>query len=331
MYTASFITVTFLKAAREVVCNSVIKDKLYNRIPGKWPGIFFDNNLIRIEMKVSIQGIRGAFHEVAARQYFNNLKIEIIENRTFTELIESVKTNLVDYGVIAIENTISGTIHHNLDLVRESGVSICGEIFLRIQQNLALLPGDTLLSLKEIRSHYMAINQTRDFFRAYPHINIVESDDTAISIKEVAENNLTGVGAIGSQCAIDLYGLKTLAKGIETNKKNFTRFWIIQIKNESEGLENSGKASLSIVLPNKKGSLSQILSIISFYDIDLTKIESSPIIGEPWHYRFFIDVKYQSYSHFLSMMGAIKPLTHEFINLGCYIEAVHSFNQIQNQ
>jgi len=282
-------------------------------------------------MTVSIQGIRGAFHEVAARQYFDKTKIEIIENRTFAELIESVKSNLVDYGVIAIENTISGTIHQNLDLVKESGVSICGEIFLRIQQNLAVLPGETLLSLKEIRSHYMAINQTREFFRAYPHINLVESDDTAISIKEVAEKKLAGVGAIGSQWAIDLYGLKMLAQGIETNKKNFTRFWIIKSKVDSESFEKSSKASLSIVLPNKKGSLSQILSIISFYDIDLTKIESSPIIGEPWHYRFFIDVKYQSYSNFLSMMAAIKPLAHEFVNLGCYIEAVHSFNQIQNQ
>jgi prephenate dehydratase len=281
-------------------------------------------------MKVSIQGISGAFHEVAAQQYFNTINIEIIENRTFVELIESVTNNEADCAVIAVENTISGTINQNLNLVRESGLCICGETFLRIQQNLAALPGETFLSLKEIRSHYMAINQTRDFFRAYQHIALVESDDTAMSIKEVAENNLKGVGAIGSQCAIDLYGLKTLAKGIETNKKNFTRFWIIKSKVASESFENSSKASLSIVLPNKKGSLSQILSIISFYDIDLTKIESSPIIGEPWHYRFFIDIKYQCYSHFLSLLAAIKPLTHELNNLGCYSEAKNSFDQINN-
>jgi prephenate dehydratase len=282
-------------------------------------------------MKVSIQGIRGAFHEVAARQYFKTINIEIIENRTFVELIESVQNNKADCAVIAVENTISGTINQNLNLVRESGLFICGEVFLRIQQNLAALPGETFLSLKEIRSHYMAINQTREFFRAYPHIALVESDDTAMSIKEVADNNLKGVGAIGSQWAIDLYGLKTLAQGIETNKKNFTRFWIIKSKVDFKGFENSSKASLSIVLPNKKGSLSQILSIIAFYDIDLTKIESSPIIGEPWHYRFFIDVKYQSYSHFLSMMAAIKPLTHELKKLGCYTEAINSFNQLHNQ
>mgnify|MGYP001143562868 CR=1 FL=1 len=275
-------------------------------------------------MKVSIQGIQGAFHEEAARLYFNP-EIEIVPNLTFQELMQSVQNKTADYGIVAIENTISGTIHANLNLIRHSDLQITGEVYLSISQNLIALPNTNLQSITEIHSHYMAINQCREYLEQFKNIKILESEDTALSIKNIAVNQLRNVAAIGSNLAAKQYNLEIIASNIETNSKNYTRFLILS--KQVDLCQPFDKALLALTLPHKKGSLSIILSIISFYDINLTKIESFPIIGEPWHYLFYLDVVFESVENYKKMVSAIKQLAGHIEILGEYISGNQSSNQ----
>ena len=282
------------------------------------------------ELKVAIQGVRGAFHEVAAREFFQDRPLAIVEKMTFGDLLDSVVDGSSDYGIIAIENTIAGTIHANLKLLRQKRVRICGEVSIRIRQDLVVLPGTKIEDLREVRSHYMAINQSRDFFQQYPQIRLVECDDTALAIQQVRQENNPTIGAIGGEMAARLYGLEVLVPGIETNKKNYTRFLIVK-REDLPGLDAYNKASLSIVLPSHMGSLSQILSIIAFYGIDLTKIESLPIIGEPLNYMFYIDIRFESMERYHNMLTAIRPLLKELDVLGEYMADECSWKRIHDQ
>lgn len=281
-------------------------------------------------MRIAIQGVRGAFHEVAAREFFSGKDLDIVEKMTFEDVLDSVVDFESDFGMFAIENTIAGTIHANLNLLRQKDVKICGEIFIRIKQNLAALPGVSIDDLAEVRSHYMAINQTRQFFRKYPHIRLVECEDTALALRQVAEGQLEHVGAIGGELAAGLYGLNIVADGIETNKKNYTRFFVIS-RTADAYVENYNKASLNIVLGNQLGSLAQILSIISYYGIDLTKIESLPILGQPLNYMFYIDVRFSDKNRYQNMLTAIRPLIQGLSILGEYEEGEQSWAQIHKQ
>ena len=280
-------------------------------------------------MTISIQGVKGAFHEEAAINYYGG-EIDIRPNISFDEVINSIMHNKAKAGILAVENTISGTIHSNLNLIMESGLPICGEVYLRIEQNLVALPETTLEDLTEVRSHYMAIDQCRRFFKKHPHIKLVDADDTALSMKEIAEKGLKNAGAIGSKTGARHYGLSVIAESIETNKKNYTRFLIVEKENRLKA-EDIDKASISITLPNHKGSLSKALSIIAFYDVDLSKIESVPVIGEPWHYRFFIDVLFDDYQKYKSMLQAVGPLTDDLQVMGEYKSGKRSFEQIHAQ
>ncbi|MCD4833056.1 MAG: prephenate dehydratase [Bacteroidales bacterium] len=279
-------------------------------------------------MKVSIQGIKGAFHEEAAKNYFKS-EIEVIPNITFDDVINSVQNQKADFGIVAIENTISGTIHTNLNLIKQSSLKITGEVYLQIKQNLVALPNSKLENINQVQSHYMALNQCRDFLRKYPKIKLVESEDTALSIKQIADEQLENIGAIGSKLAAEYYGLEIISESIETNKKNYTRFLILELNTNVESGDNN-KASLAITLPHKKGSLAIILNIISFYDINLTKIESVPVIGEPWHYLFYIDVQFDSTEIYLQMIQSLNPLADEIIILGEYKSGIQSFNIIHS-
>ncbi|MBQ5404245.1 MAG: prephenate dehydratase [Bacteroidales bacterium] len=281
-------------------------------------------------MKVAIQGVKGAFHEIAARKYFEDRNdLEIVEKLTFEDVVESVANYETAYGVIAIENALSGTINVNLELIRKNDVKICGEIFIRIKQNLAANKGVKIEDLKEVHSHYMAINQTRQFFRKYPHIKLVECASTAVGLREVAQTQSTTIGAVGSDYAIELNNLEILAPGIETNSRNYTRFVIIRPKNE-ENPSTYDKASLNIVLENEQGSLSKILSIISIYDVDLTKIESMPLMGQPMNYMFYIDVKFKDIMRYKNMLTAIRPLLRDLSILGEYKEGYQSWREVHN-
>ncbi len=266
-------------------------------------------------MKVSIQGVKGAFHEEAARIYYGQ-PIEISEQLTFEDVVNVVKNKEVDAGIMAIENTISGTIHANFDLIKQSGLSIVGEVYLRIEQNLAVNKGVKIEDLVQVESHYMAINQCRQYFKQYPQIQLIDAKDTALSMKHVAENKLNNVGAIGSKLAAEYYNLEIIGEGIETNKKNYTRFFIIQLETQKEGIKN--KASIQFVLKNEKGRLAQTLLIINKNNVDLCKIESLPIIGEPWHYQFFIDVLYDNEKDYQNMLEEIKGQLESISILGEY-------------
>lgn len=274
--------------------------------------------------RVAIQGYSGCFHEQAARQFygrFDGSTPDIIECATFDDLYRSIDAGKADAAIMAIENTVSGGLLPNFELLRKYNIKIKGEVFLRIQQNLIALPGQKIEDIKEVRTHYMAINQTRPFFQSCPWIRLVESEDTAKSAADVAQQKLKGVGAVASLLAADLYGLEVLKESIETYKQNFTRFLILD-----DGItvpkEKVDKVSLCFTLPHKAGSLAQILTILSFYDMNLTRIQSLPIPGKSWQYFFYADIKFDSYLRYIQAISAVRPLMEDLNILGEYEAAL---------
>ncbi len=274
--------------------------------------------------KVAIQGVSGAFHEIAAREFFQGEEIDILPCNTFKELFQSLADDDSLLGIVAIENTIAGSLLQNHNLLRESGCMIIGEHKLRIEHNLAVLPGQKIEDIDEVYSHPIALMQCEDFLDAHRHIKAIESEDTALSAKDIADNKLTRRGAICSSLAAEKYGLEIIAKGIETNKRNFTRFLIIAEPKLAEELTKGvvlNKSSLVFTLPHEEGSLAKVLSILSFYHVNLTKIQSLPIIGEEWKYQFYINLTFSDYTRYRQSLEAIIPLTKDFQILGEYKEA----------
>lgn len=277
-----------------------------------------------MDRKIAIQGVKGCFHEQAARLFYEGLGFsspEIVECAEFDDLYKSLSSGQAQAAVMAIENTVSGGLLPNFELLRKYDRKIKGEVFLRIQQNLMALPGQKIDDIKEVRTHYMAINQTREFFKDYPWIRLVESEDTAKSAADVAQNNLLGVGAVASELAADLYNLEVLAHSIETYKQNFTRFLILD-----DGLQvdkaQVNKASWCFTLNHKPGSLAHVLTILSFYDMNLTRIQSLPIPGQEWQYFFYVDIKFEDYLRYEQALSAVRPLMEDLNILGEYIAAI---------
>ena len=246
---------------------------------------------------------------------------DIVECLTFDELYMSMDACRADAAVMAIENTVSGGLLPNFELLRKYDRKIKGEVFLRIQQNLMALPGQRIEDIKEVRTHYMAINQTREFFKDYPWIRLVESEDTAKSAADVAAEGLMGVGAVASSLAAELYGLEVLAESIETYKQNFTRFLILDDSLEVDK-EKVNKATMCFTLPHTPGSLAHILTILSFYDMNLTRIQSLPIPGQKWQYFFYVDIKFDDYNRYEQALSAVRPLMADLNILGEYEAAI---------
>lgn len=271
--------------------------------------------------KIAIQGFAGCFHEEAARKFYAGQELEIIECSTFDQLYAEKESGRADAMVMAIENTVSGGLLPNFELLRKNQARITGEVYLRIVQNLMAIPGQKIEDIREVRSHYMAINQTREFFKKYPHITLVEAEDTAKAAAEVAKEGLIGVGAVASECAAELYGLEILEPSIETYKQNYTRFLILDdaIRVPEEKID---KASLCFTLPHKPGSLAQILTILSFYDMNLTRIQSLPLPGREWQYFFYADIKFSSYERYEQALTAVRPLMEDLRILGEYTAAI---------
>ncbi len=272
--------------------------------------------------KIAIQGVKGCFHEQAARLFYGNeTRPEIVECLTFDGLYKNLDAGSADAAVMAIENTVSGGLLPNFELLRKYDRKIKGEVFLRIQQNLMALPGQTIEDIKEVRTHYMAINQTREFFKDYPWIRLVESEDTAKSAADVAQHGLMGVGAVASTLAADLYGLEMLAESIETYKQNFTRFLILD-----DGIHvdpaKINKSSMCFTLPHTPGSLAHVLTILSFYGMNLTRIQSLPIPGQEWQYFFYVDIKFDDYVRYQQALAAVRPLMEDLNVLGEYTAAL---------
>ena len=274
--------------------------------------------------RVAIQGIKGCFHEQAAYRFYESQGLprpEVVECSSFEDLYKRMDEGKADAAIMAIENTVSGGLLPNFELLRKYDRKIKGEVFLRIKQNLMTLPGQKIEDLHEVRSHYMAINQTRPFFKDYPWIRLVEYGDTAKSAADIVKEEVKGVGAIASDLAADIYGLEVIAESIETYKQNFTRFLILD---DSVQVDKAriNKASMCFTLPHKPGSLTHVLTILSFYDMNLTRIQSLPIPGQEWQYFFYVDIKFEDYARYEQALSAVKPLMRDLNILGEYEAAI---------
>jgi prephenate dehydratase len=272
-------------------------------------------------LRISIQGGPGAFHEIAARKYFNEKDLQIIPCDTFIDLFESVTSGEADSAVVAIENSVAGSLIPNYALLRRSDLKVTGEVYLRIVQNLIALPGQNIADIREIHSHPMAIMQCEDFLLPLRKkgVKVIESIDTALSAKWISDNRLMEVAALASDLAAEMYGLEILAESVETNKRNFTRFLIIEPEAEKgKDLEDNNKASICFSLAHQVGSLSQVLSVLAYYKINLTKIQSLPILGKEWEYFFYLDILYDDASMYKKALSAIEPLIDQLQVLGEY-------------
>lgn len=274
--------------------------------------------------RVTIQGVAGCYHDAAARGYFAGEGISTLPCDSFPEMFEMLENDASLIGAMAIENTIAGSLLQNHELLRKSNLEIVGEYKMRISHVLAALPGQTIDELSEVNSHPIALMQCEQFLRRHPNLKMIEKFDTAGSAREIAEEHLSGHGAVCGEFAANLYGLNILERGIETNKRNFTRFLILadplmarELRPKAEQLD---KASIVFTVPHTHGALSKALTIFSFYDINLSKIQSTPIIGREWEYRFYVDLTFDSYSRYRQAIDAVRPLINDFRILGEYKE-----------
>lgn len=273
--------------------------------------------------QIAIQGIAGCYHETAARRYFSDRQIEVLPCSSFDLLFDRMTADPALLGIAAIENTIAGSLLPNHELLQRSRARIVGEQKLRISHVIAALPGQSLDEIREVHSHPIALMQCGEFLKSRPALKVVERDDTAGSAREIAENRLTATAAICGADAAELYGLEILQRGIETNKHNFTRFLILADVNRAAEFLNpahTNKASLLFTLRHTQGSLSKVLTVLSFYDINLTKIQSLPIIGREWEYQFYVDVTFDDPVRYRQAVDAARPLTSDFRILGEYAE-----------
>jgi prephenate dehydratase len=270
------------------------------------------------KLRIAIQGIATSFHEVAALTYFNE-PLDTIECLTFHQLCESLKNAHADYAVMAIENSIAGSILPNYFLLQEYHFSIVGELYLPIHMHLLALPGVTLNDIRAIESHPMAIRQCAEYLQAMQNVQIRESDDTALSAKRVAELKLKDTAAIANEHAAKKYGLQILDKRIETHKKNFTRFLILTKR--SNGKAESNKASISFEVANEVGSLADALMTLKNNSINLTKIQSIPIIGKPSEYSIHIDVEWRKRKNYDDALHQVLRQVKNLNVLGEYKKA----------
>ena len=273
--------------------------------------------------KIAIQGIKGSFHDIAAHQYFDGEEVELVCCETFEQVFNEMSRDPQLMAMVAIENTIAGSLLHNYELLRDSGVTIVGEHKLHISHSIMCLPEDDWDDLKEVNSHPVALMQCRDFLSQHRNLKVVEVADTAGAAADISREQLRGHAAICHKDAAEIYGMKVLQEGIETNKHNFTRFLVLANPQQAltlRDLHTVNKSSMVFSLPHEEGSLSAILSVLSFYKLNLTKIQSLPIIGKEWQYMFYIDLSFSDYTRYRQAINAISPLTSNLKLLGEYKE-----------
>ena len=269
---------------------------------------------------VAIQGVKGSFHHIVSQHYFDE-KMAVSEYQTFDGVVESILNAKNDAAIMAIENSIAGSIIPNYALIDTFGLHIVGEYYLDIQHHLMALPNQTINDIKEVYSHPMALLQCKAFFKQYPHIKLIEDKDTAEVAQRIQEKKLKHVAAIASQLASELFKLEILAKSIQTIKHNETRFFIVKTKNSEIPKEAINKASVKFELDHKRGSLATILNVLSDCKLNLTKIQSLPKIETPWKYAFFVDVTFDAYNDYEKAKSIMKIMAQEFKVLGEYKNA----------
>lgn len=275
-------------------------------------------------MKIVIQGYPGCFHEEAARKYFNGVGLKVLPSDSFDQLARLLEDpDQADLAIMAIENSIAGTILQNYRILREHGFQIVGEVYLRIQHHLMALPGSQASDLTEVQSHFMAINQCRAFLRTQPQLKWVEIEDTALAAKRIQENAWTNTAAIASRTAAELYGLEILAEGIETSKANYTRFFILRRGGDDlrPYTTDADKASIYFRIQHKQGSLLKVLQKVDAYQNNMTKLQSFPVMGNPSEYYFHMDLTFPAQLAFEALLEELEPITQQLFVLGMYKKA----------
>ena len=271
-----------------------------------------------LKKKIAIQGIKGSFHHQVASQYFGD-DIILNECLSFVEIPELINSGLVDGAVMAIENSLAGSILPNYALIDEFGLKIQGEVHLPIHHHLMGLKDQTLDDIREVWSHPMAILQCRKFFRSHPQIKLVEESDTAEVAQRIQKNKLRGIAAIASKKAAAIYKLHIIENKIQTREQNYTRFFILKRQNGNLGeSELINKASLRFVTKHQTGSLVDVLAVFSNFNMSLSKIQSLPIIDKPWKYAFFADVIFDDHDLFKKAIENVKKKTSSLKILGEY-------------
>jgi len=273
-----------------------------------------------MKLKIAIQGIKGSNHHQVAKDYFG-AGIELAECMSFDFLVDQLLSAKADKGVMAIENSIAGSIIPNYNLIYHNGLHIIGEHYLNIHHNLMVLKGQQIEDIQEVRSHPMALLQCKDFFRQYPNIKLIEDVDTAETAKRIQEGQLKHVAAIAPNVAAELYDLNIVAADIQTIKNNSTRFIIVKTKNKELPKEDINKASVRFITDHKRGSLAAMLNVMSDCNLNLTKIQSLPIIETPWKYAFFVDLTFEGYDNFEKAKSLLNIMSEDFKVLGEYKNA----------
>ncbi len=273
-----------------------------------------------MSLKLAIQGIKGSNHHQVANDYFGN-EVDLVECLSFDILVDKLLNKSADKGIMAIENSIAGSIIPNYALIYHNNLHIIGEHYLNIHHNLMVLKGQKIEDIDEVRSHPMALLQCKEFLRGYPHIKMVEDVDTAETAKQIQEKQLKNIAAIAPKVAADLYNLDIIASDIQTIKNNSTRFIIVKTVNKELPKEEINKASIRFITDHKRGSLATVLNVMSDCNLNLTKIQSLPIIEKPWKYAFFVDVTFENYENFAKAKSLLSIMSEDFKVLGEYKNA----------
>jgi prephenate dehydratase len=276
-----------------------------------------------MSLKIAIQGIKGSNHHQVAKDFFGG-DIDLHECLSFDTIIEHLQNGSADKGIMAIENSIAGSIIPNYNLIYHNDMHIIGEHYLNIHHNLMVLKGCTINDIEEVHSHPMALLQCKEFFKNHPDIKLVEDVDTAETAKRIKDGQLTNIAAIAPQVAADLYDLEIIASEIQTIKNNATRFIILKKQNKVLPEEEINKASLRFITDHKRGSLATVLNVMSDCNLNLTKIQSLPVIETPWKYAFFVDVTFDTYNQFTKAKSLLEIMSEDFRVLGEYKNALIS-------
>ncbi|AEM71013.1 Prephenate dehydratase [Allomuricauda ruestringensis DSM 13258] len=272
-------------------------------------------------IKVAIQGIKGSNHHQVAKDFFGD-DIDLLECNSFDAVVDNLMIGTADKGIMAIENSIAGSIIPNYNLVYHNSIHVIGEHYLNIHHNLMVMKGKSFDDIQEVHSHPMALLQCKEFFKAHPQIKLVESMDTAETAKRIKDENLEHIAAIAPKMAADLYDLEIIADNIQTIVNNSTRFIILKKQNKVLPEEEINKASLRFITDHKRGSLATVLNVMSDCNMNLTKIQSLPVIETPWKYAFFVDVTFDKYEHFAKTKSLMQIMAEDFKVLGEYKNAL---------
>ena len=281
------------------------------------PSLTSPSPMERAGVRIAIQGIKGSFHHQVAQEYFGN-DIAVDECLSFEELVDSLLSGKSDQAVMAIENSIAGPIIPNYALIDKNNLHIIGEHYLDIHQNLMALKGQKIEDILEVHSHPMALLQCMEFLKKYPSIKIVEDKDTAETARRIQKKQLSGIAAIASKTAAEMYDLEILAPEIQTINNNMTRFVIIKKENSFVSKDEINRASIKFELDHKRGSLAAVLNVMSDCKLNLTKIQSLPKIETPWKYSFFVDVTFDKYEDYAKAKSLMEIMAEYFKVLGEY-------------